>query len=499
LLQRYKTFVRRNRALLTAIEQGAAGLTWLVPDGAHTEIIAEAASSFVGVVATLNDHFVGDEDELRRAESEEVFEDALEDVEEDASVEDPDATRTARSRFVDDTADTSKREVHEDAASETRASRDDGDVPSTSERLDARDRTARSGFSLRAIAASLKKADERACAFLEAVPVPLCLGVLSQVEVLSEMIAKRRAEARRAASKTESPEEDALGAVVVLETARACLKLALWSRQKGKLLVDDGLSPYQLGDEDEDADADAGGGGEGTSSASALGVSNAPPGERRAALALDALYQFRMRARARRVARERAERARRDLEEGETGDWDPETRATASDDERSREREREREREVCPELPPPPLPPPPGLTLRDALREDRARLALKLVGEVCHIARPLAYASSMKKHGRKSWRPLLVSASLDVTMFACLNAAGGADESRFSSSEKMEARRRRKSTWFYLMRSPVFERFTEPALKATGSVVNPIPLIGGLYGKAVAIAKDVNEHFAYTY
>jgi hypothetical protein len=28
LLQRYKTFVRRNRALLAAVEQGANGLTW---------------------------------------------------------------------------------------------------------------------------------------------------------------------------------------------------------------------------------------------------------------------------------------------------------------------------------------------------------------------------------------------------------------------------------------------------------------------------------------
>jgi len=35
-LERYKTFVRRNRAMLAAVEQGAAGLTWLMP-GDHTE------------------------------------------------------------------------------------------------------------------------------------------------------------------------------------------------------------------------------------------------------------------------------------------------------------------------------------------------------------------------------------------------------------------------------------------------------------------------------
>ena len=148
---------------------------------------------------------------------------------------------------------------------------------------------------------------------------------------------------------------------------------------------------------------------------------------------------------------------------------------------------------------PPPPPPPPGLTLQDALREDRARLTLKLFGEACHIARPLAYAASMRLHGRKSWRPLLVSASLDATIFACLSAAGGADELRLSPGERAELRRRRASMAYYLMRSPVFDRVTAPALRGAGRVLRPVPLVGGLYGKAVAIAEDVNDHFAYTY
>ena len=53
-LRRYKTFVRRNRALLAAIEQGAAGLTWLVPDGENAHIYAEATSSAIGVAATAS-------------------------------------------------------------------------------------------------------------------------------------------------------------------------------------------------------------------------------------------------------------------------------------------------------------------------------------------------------------------------------------------------------------------------------------------------------------
>ena len=78
-------------------------------------------------------------------------------------------------------------------------------------------------------------------------------------------------------------------------------------------------------------------------------------------------------------------------------------------------------------IPPPPPPPPRASRCRTPCVRTARAAALKLFGEACHIARPLAYAASMRRHGRKSWRPLLVSASLDATMFACLSAAG-ADE-----------------------------------------------------------------------
>ena len=59
-MKKYRTFVRRHRALLSAIEQGAAGMTWFI-EGENSEVYAEAASSVVGVMSTLNDHLVADE------------------------------------------------------------------------------------------------------------------------------------------------------------------------------------------------------------------------------------------------------------------------------------------------------------------------------------------------------------------------------------------------------------------------------------------------------
>ena len=61
-MKKYRTFVRRHRALLSAIEQGAAGMTWFAVEGENSEVWAEAASSAVGVVSTLNGHLkFGDE------------------------------------------------------------------------------------------------------------------------------------------------------------------------------------------------------------------------------------------------------------------------------------------------------------------------------------------------------------------------------------------------------------------------------------------------------
>ena len=204
LLRRYKTFVRRNRALLTAIEQGAAGLTWLVPDGAHTEIVAEAASSFVGVVATLNDHLVGEEDETRTVSSEDQFQDALESVsddeEEEETREDVPRGGEAGGRFVNDSAKNSTHELEEEeeavASGRGTAVNDTEDTDTENEETPSVSRR---------LSIELRKLDRRVSAFLEAVPVPLCLGVLSQVEVLSEMVAKRRAaneEADRGRTRT---------------------------------------------------------------------------------------------------------------------------------------------------------------------------------------------------------------------------------------------------------------------------------------------------------
>jgi peroxin-16 len=151
----------------------------------------------------------------------------------------------------------------------------------------------------------------------------------------------------------------------------------------------------------------------------------------------------------------------------------------------------------------PPVPPPPHpFRIEDQLMRDRVDLNLRLVGELCHIARPLAYALARRRWGCKSWRALMVSATFDAASFSCLNGASGGIKRRepnFSSGEKAEMARRRAFLTYYLLRSPVFDTLTLPTARLVGRGVGWVPLLGSLYGKAVDIAEDVNDHFAYTY
>ena len=103
---------------------------------------------------------------------------------------------------------------------------------------------------------------------------------------------------------------------------KVAMKTVTWTRRRGQLLLDDGMSADQLGTEAGAAKARSaiGGGGEESSSddwedcdrdetgengGMGGGVHSVPPGERRAALALNALYQFRLTAHADREVRPR--------------------------------------------------------------------------------------------------------------------------------------------------------------------------------------------------
>ena len=200
-MKKYRTFVRRHRALLSAIEQGAAGMTWFI-EGENSEVWAEAASSAVGVVSTLNDHLVADESD-------------------DDDDDDEGDARSSPTRGEIDSA---------------YGNESDGGAAPDGGIGDRRRGSAREPKPPRG---SWRRRLE---ALAQCVPVPLALTLCSQVETLSEMIAKR-----------VNGTEGAADAVVVMEAVKAALKTRVWLAQRGgaKLLVEDGMASEQLGDESE--------------------------------------------------------------------------------------------------------------------------------------------------------------------------------------------------------------------------------------------------------
>ena len=555
-MKKYRTFVRRHRALLSAIEQGAAGMTWFI-EGENSEVWAEAASSAVGVVSTLNDHLVADES-------------------------DDDDEGDARSSPTRGEIDSAYGNESDGGAAP------DGGIG---------DRRRGSALDAKPPRGSWRGRLE---ALAECVPVPLVLTLCSQVETLSEMIARRAGGV-----------EGAADAVVVMEGVKAALKTRVWLAQRGgaKLLVEDGMASEQLGDESEseyetDSDGDDDGDfsletmlkgkpakqssddeddedddeeeeeddeddedEESTGSVSEAESATAstssydraraeingnalrmlragrmvferyPPGMKRATLGMNALYHCRLKAQAeywevrKRRLLETAEadeallaEASDDEEEGAVGEnevaeSDGETRGDDADESRiegdpenkvaAERRRRRRMKEMAkhrqfqrvhglPPVPPPPFP----FRIEDQLMRDRVDLNLRLVGELCHIGRPLAYALARRRWGPKSWKALAVSITFDAAAFSCLNGASGGikqGEPNFSSGEKAEMVRRRAFLLYYLLRSPVFDNLTLPTARMVGRGVGWVPLLGSLYGKAVDIAEDVNDHFAYTY
>ena len=561
-MKKYRTFVRRHRALLSAIEQGAAGMTWFI-EGENSEVYAEAASSVVGVMSTLNDHLVADESD------------------EDDDVGDAHSSPGTRGEIDSAYGNESDGGAAPDGGT--------GDRRRGSGGRDAKRSTWR----------------ERLGALAECVPTPLALTLCSQVETLSEMIARRAGGVDGAAD-----------AVVVMEAVKAALKTRVWLAQRGgsKLLVEDGMASEQLGDESEseydtdvDSDDDAGfsletllkgkqsrdessddsdsnsdddsssdeDDDESTGSVSSshgsisshgstssfdaaratinqnalsmlkshrVNFERYPPGMKRATLGMNALYQCRLRAQAEywetrkhrlletaeadeallaenSSENEKDENDTNDEDEtddinegaGEAGDdadesrieGDPTDRVAADRRRRRRMKEMAKHRQFQRMHGLPPVPPPPHpFRIEDQLMRDRVDLNLRLVGELCHITRPLAYALARRRWGCKSWRALMVSATFDAASFSCLNGASGGIKRRepnFSSGEKAEMARRRAFLTYYLLRSPVFDTLTLPTARLVGRGVGWVPLLGSLYGKAVDIAEDVNDHFAYTY
>jgi peroxin-16 len=158
------------------------------------------------------------------------------------------------------------------------------------------------------------------------------------------------------------------------------------------------------------------------------------------------------------------------------------------------------------------------------LMSRQAALADRLVyiGELLHILRPVVYALALRRWGRVSWKPWVLSLAVDLTSIQLGSTAdrvsrsaswlGGAtagslgpslqllrclQQTRWAAEEERELAARRLRLLVYLLRDPLFARYTQAALERWVGGTARIPLLGWLSGRAAEILIGVQRYYTY--
>eukprot|EP00127_Corallochytrium_limacisporum_P005100 Clim_evm6s199 gene=Clim_evmTU6s199 len=103
---------------------------------------------------------------------------------------------------------------------------------------------------------------------------------------------------------------------------------------------------------------------------------------------------------------------------------------------------------------------------------------LQMLGEVLWILRPLVILYSVSRNGRKSWKPWLLSAGIEVVSFWALHKGN-----RLNEGERHELHRRLMLWWFWLFRSPVYDNWTDEKIRG----------VLGFFGRWIPLASWVTE------
>ncbi|KAJ3128002.1 Peroxisomal membrane protein pex16 [Nowakowskiella sp. JEL0407] len=96
---------------------------------------------------------------------------------------------------------------------------------------------------------------------------------------------------------------------------------------------------------------------------------------------------------------------------------------------------------------------------------------LALVGEWVYILRPLIYVLAIKKYGKESWKPWVLSLGLELSSFAAMW------NKPISALEKDEYKRRVLLIFLYLVRNPFYQQFTKPRIDSVIESSSKIPIV----------------------
>jgi peroxin-16 len=165
------------------------------------------------------------------------------------------------------------------------------------------------------------------------------------------------------------------------------------------------------------------------------------------------------------------------------------------------------------------------LTSLEAWAARRQALALKTIysGELLHLLRPVIYTLALRRWGRRSWKPWLISLAVETASWRLSTggAAASQDAARHAAShpavrdsslsllyrlhavqwrreELDELTRRKLLLLYYLIRDPFFHSVTLPRLKSFVAAAGRVPLFGRVAEKVLEILVGAQRYYTYT-
>ena len=127
----------------------------------------------------------------------------------------------------------------------------------------------------------------------------------------------------------------------------------------------------------------------------------------------------------------------------------------------------------------------------------RKRTGLGAIAEVVWILRPLVYVLALKRYGRRSLYPFMLSLALEY--FSYQNMADTLRRSPSSGSsevEKQELSKRQRAFWLYFLRGPVWDGWTRGKLQGVANRLEGVPLLSML-GNIAADYRSLIDDYHY--
>lgn len=105
----------------------------------------------------------------------------------------------------------------------------------------------------------------------------------------------------------------------------------------------------------------------------------------------------------------------------------------------------------------------------------------KFIGEVLHVMRPVLHLAALGIFGDKSWKPWLTAIGCDMTSLQLLG-----DRGALNHNEQLELSRRALVLLMYVLRSPLYDRFTKTRILSVLLFLSKKVPIAGILFKQIA-------------